>query len=87
MPWHLRRTTFASKASRRFILLIMWLTRIAGAAFVVASLGFFLVAWRERSIIPAVMAFFPMGFGAFVMSIRATPDGVGLEYGLFRTRR
>ena len=86
MPWHLRRATFFSRTSRKFILLIMWLTRIVGAAFIVGGLGFLLVAWRERSIIPAVMALLPVGFGVFAMSIRASP-GAGVEYGLFRRRR
>jgi hypothetical protein len=86
MPPQLRRTTLFSKASQGFLLLILWLTRIAGAVFIAGSLGFLVLAWVERSIGPVVMALIPMSFGAFAMSVRLTPDGAGLEYGILRRR-
>lgn len=57
-----------------------------GAVFAAVGLGFFSLAWSDRSIVPVAMGLVTVAFGVFMMSIRATLDG-GLEYGLFRLRR
>jgi multidrug efflux pump subunit AcrA (membrane-fusion protein) len=70
------------KPWRSFLLVIIWLTRIAGAVITVCGISFFVLAWAERSVTPVVMGLITVGIGFVVISIRATATG-RLEYGLF----
>jgi hypothetical protein len=72
-PWH------------NFLLIIIWLARVGGAVITVCGLGFFVLAWADRSIAPVVMGLITIIVGLIIVSIRSTSNG-GIEYGLFRRR-
>ena len=74
------------RAPAVILLPVIWLTRIGGALFVLGGIGFFVLAWNDRSVIPFLMGFVPLAFGVVCMSVRRTQEG-GLEYGLFRRSR
>jgi cadmium resistance protein CadD (predicted permease) len=69
-----------------FLLLILWLTRLGGALFLVVGLGFFVVAFVDRSLVPVLMGLFPVAFGLVAISTRMRSDGTNFEYGLFHRR-
>jgi hypothetical protein len=71
---------------RSFLLILIWLTRVAGAVITGCGLSFFVLAWTERSVAPVAMGVITIGIGLVIVSIRGTSTG-GLEYGLFRRRR
>ena len=71
---------------RNFLLVIIWLTRVAGAVITVCGISFFVLAWADRSIAPVAMGVITIGIGLIIVSIRSTSNG-GIEYGLFRRRR
>lgn len=71
---------------RANIQVVMWLTRVAGVAFVIAGLGFFIAAIVERSVVPVAMGLPTIAFGMVAASIHA-PSPDRLEYKLLRLRR
>jgi hypothetical protein len=73
------------KPWRSFLVVIIWLTRAAGAVITVCGISFFVLAWAEHSIAPVAMGVITIGVGLVIVSIRGTSDG-SLEYGLFRRR-
>ena len=84
---HLRLASLAKlRPPRGLVALLIWLTRISGAAIVLAGISFFVLAWAERSFAPIAMGLVTIVVGVYFTSIRATSDG-GLEYGLLRKRR
>jgi hypothetical protein len=68
------------------IKIVLWLTRIAGAAVVIAGLGFFITAVVERSMVPVAMGLVTVTFGVVIASIHA-PSPDRLEYRLLRLKR
>jgi hypothetical protein len=75
-----------TRVKRVNIKIIVWLTRIAGAVFVVGGLAFFVTALVERSWVPVAMGLVTIIFGAVVVSINA-PTADTVEYRLLRLRR
>jgi hypothetical protein len=74
------------KSRRIIIWLVMWLTRLGGATFVLAGLGFFVTAWQDRAVVPIVMGIITIAIGAVLTSIKVVP-GDRMEYGLLRPKR
>lgn len=73
-------------ARQTIIRLVMWLTRIGGGVFALLGMGFFVAAWRDRSIGLVLMGIIVIAVGTALISIRLAP-GDRLEYGLFRRNR
>ena len=74
------------KPLRSTLLVIVWLTRFAGATIAAGGLGLFVLGWPERSVILIAMGVVAIAAGALIMAIRATETG-GIEYRLFRSSR
>jgi hypothetical protein len=74
------------RAPTPILIAVMWLTRIAGTVFALGGLGFFVVAWQDKSLSPVAMGLGALAFGVACTSIRRSHDG-GLEYGFFRRTR
>ena len=70
---------------RTIVSIVMWLTRVFGAVFVVAGLSCFVSAWMERTLDLIWLGIPIIAFGVFTMSVRASPTG-DLEYGLLKRR-
>jgi len=68
------------------IKIVLWLTRVAGAAIIIAGLAFFVLAVAERSLVPVAMGVVTITFGAVMASIHA-PSPDRLEYKLLRIKR
>ena len=59
------------KLKRLVIQIVLWLTRIAGAVFVIGGIGFFVTAWMDKSLIPVIMGSITIAFGVVIASIHA----------------
>ncbi|MHB8812126.1 MAG: hypothetical protein ACYDAE_02585 [Steroidobacteraceae bacterium] len=69
------------KLRRLIILIVLWLTRAGGVAFILFGLGFFVPAWRDKSGGLILMGIIAIVFGVVLTSIHA-PSPDRLQYRL-----
>jgi ABC-type phosphate transport system permease subunit len=65
--------------------LVVWLTRIGGVVLGLLGVGFFVSAWRDRSLGLAAVGIAVIAIGVVLLSIRIDSDGRP-EYRLLRRK-
>jgi hypothetical protein len=71
---------------RSVLPVIVWLTRFVGGSLAAGGLGFFVLAWPDRSVTLIALGVVTIAAGFLFMTIRSTGGG-GIEHGLFRSRK